>query len=327
MAQNKSGLPYTKSEAKAWAKETIVDWYDCPTTPFLADDSLDEDGLRKNVEYYMDIGETGLVCGGFVAECWNTTVTEWMRYHEVIAEVAGGKIPLHTIIFDPSVHQAMEKLNYVESLGFEAAEVVTPIVQLRADDEIFDYFNYLADNSNLALLFYRSAVSGHLISLELSQRLSEIETMVGMKQGSLNHADSLKLRKLCRDDFIVSDPIETHWFNDLRGGGQVLYGAFHHILYGKKRVLLEEYTALARAGKWDEAYVIWDSLSPVRDLLDEIMLGPLSGSFTYATTLGNVKAWYEAMGLAAGKLRSPMRQVAPEYKEWIAGRLKELGVV
>ena len=322
-----TSLPYTKSEAKAWAKQALVDWYDCPLTPFNPDDTLDEAGLRENIEYYIDIGERGLVLGGFVAECWNTTVTEWMRYHEVIADAAAGRLPLHTIIFDPSVHQAMEKLNYVERLGYEAAEVLTPIVQLRADQEIFDYFQYLADHSNLALLFYRSAVSGHLISLDLSRRLAEIPSIVGMKQGSLNHADSVKLRRMCPDDFIVSDPIETHWYNDLRHGGQVMYGAFHHILYGKQRHLLEEYTALARAGEWDAAFAKYTALTPVRELLDEVMLGPLSANFTYATTLGNVKAWCDAMGLAAGPLRSPMREPSREYREWLNGKLVEYGVV
>jgi len=320
-------LPYTKSEAKAWAQKTIVNWYDCPVTPFNADNTMDEQGLRDNIEYYIDIGETGLVLGGFVAECWNTTVTEWMRYHEVCADAAAGRIPLHTIIFDPSVHQAMEKLNYVQELGYQATEVVTPIVQLRADEEIYDYYKYLADHSDLAIIFYRSAVSGHLISLDLSRQLSEIPSIVGMKQGSLNHADSVKLRHICQDDFLVSDPIETHWFNDIRHGGQVMYGAFHHILYGKKRHLLEEYTELARAGKWDAAFAKYSELSPVRELLDEVMLGPLAGNFTYATTLGNVKAWYDAMGLAAGPLRSPMRQVTPEKREWLNGRLAELGVI
>lgn len=328
MLQKNTKLPYTKSEARAWAQENIVDWHDCPVTPFLPDSSLDEEGLRNNVEQYIGMGETALVCGGFVAECWNTTVTEWMRYHEVIAEAANGRIPLHTIIFDPSVHQAMEKLNYVESLGYVAAEIITPIVQLRADDEIFDYYKYLADHSNMAMLFYRSAVAGHLMSLDLSQRVAEqIPTMVGMKQGSLNHDDSIKLRKICPDDFIVSDPLENHWLNDMRHGGQVLYGAFHHILYGKKRHLMEEYTALARSGKWEEAYAIWESLTPVRDLVDEAMIGPVKETFTYATTLGNVKAWYDAMGLAGGTLRAPMRQVTPEYREQLADKLRAAGVI
>lgn len=327
MVKQLSTLPYTKSEAKAWARETLVDWYDCPVTPFLPGDALDEEGLRDNIEAYIDMGERGLVVGGFVAECWNTTVREWMRYHEVIADAARGRIPLHTIIVDPSVHQAMEKLNFVEELGYVAAEVVTPVVQLRSDDEIFDYFNYLATHSNLALIFYRSAVSGILINMELCRRLSEIPTIVGMKQGSTNHDDTVKLRRSTRDDFLVSDPFEGHWLNDLRQGGQVQYGAFFHIVYGKKRHLLDEYTALARAGQWDAAYAKWKELEPVRDLLDELMLGPLSKTFTYATTIGNIKAWYDAMGLAAGPVRSPIRQVSPARREEIKGRLQDLGVI
>ena len=106
-----------------------------------------------------------------------------------------------------------------------------------------------------------------------------------------------------------------------------MYGALHHIVFGKKRHLLEEYTALARAGEWDAAFEKWSELAPVRDLFDEIMLGPLSATFTYATTLGNVKAWYEAMGLAAGPLRSPMRQVDPAKKEWLKGQLQDMGVI
>ncbi len=322
-----AALPYTKSEARAYAKSTILDWYDCPTTPWLPDGSLDEAGLRSNIEQYIEMGETGLVLGGFVAEAWNTTVTEWMRYHEVAADAAGGRIPLHTIIFDPSVHQAMEKLDYVQSLGFVGAEVVTPIVQLRTDDEIFDYFKYLADHSDLGLLYYRSAVSGHLISLELSARLAnEIPSMVGMKQGSLNQDDSVKLRSMVPDDFIVSEPIERHWLADLREGGQVQYGGFFHIAYGKKRHLLEEYTALARDGQWEAAYAISKQLDPVRDLLDELMLRPVSQTFTYATTLRNVKVWMEAIGLAAGPMRAPIQQIAPEKRDWIVGQLQELGV-
>lgn len=51
--------------------------------------------------------------------------------------------------------------------------------------------------------------------------------------------------------------------------------------YGKKRRLLEQYTALARAGQW----------------------------------------------MAGGVMCSPIRQVAPDKREWIRGRLHELGVV
>jgi 4-hydroxy-tetrahydrodipicolinate synthase len=250
-----------------------------------------------------------------------------MRYHEVIADANQGRLPLWTIILDPSVQQAMEKLEYVEKLGYVGAEVVTPMVQLRSDEEIYDYFKYLSDHSDLAIVFYRSAVTGKLISFDLSRKLADLETIVGMKQGSSNHGDTLKLRKMIRDDFIVADPIESYWLDDLRRGGQVLYGAFNHIVYGKKRHLMEEYTALARQGKWEEANEKWEELEPARDLLDQVMFIPTFSTFTYASTLALMKVWYEAIGLAAGPVRPPIRQVTSEQREWLMGELKRVGVI
>jgi 4-hydroxy-tetrahydrodipicolinate synthase len=107
----------------------------------------------------------------------------------------------------------------------------------------------------------------------------------------------------------------------------VIYGAFNHIVYGKQRHLLEEYTALARADKWEEAYQKWEELEPARDLLDQVMFIPTFSTFTYASTLAMMKVWYETIGLAAGPVRPPVRQVPPEKKEWLQGELKKVGVV
>jgi len=113
--------------------------------------------------------------------------------------------------------------------------------------------------------------------------LADIDTIVGVKQGSGNHADSLKLRREVRSDFIVSDPLEDVWWDDLRHGGQVLWGGFTNIIYGKKREVLHTYTKLAREGKWEEAYRLWQSLDPVRDLMNKFFAEPLFRTASYAT--------------------------------------------
>ncbi|MGK2850129.1 MAG: dihydrodipicolinate synthase family protein, partial [Candidatus Limnocylindrales bacterium] len=107
-------LPYTRSDAKAWAKSTIIDFYECPLTPFTPDYQLDVAGIRKNVDAYVEMGVTGLVVGGFLAEAWNLTLADWKRYHEIYADANAGRLPLHTIILDPSVHVALEKLAFVQ---------------------------------------------------------------------------------------------------------------------------------------------------------------------------------------------------------------------
>jgi 4-hydroxy-tetrahydrodipicolinate synthase len=187
-------LPYTRKEVKAWAKKNIVDWYGCPITPVTPDYTLDEAGMRENLEAYIEMKENALVVGGFIAEGWNLKLSDWKRYHEIMADAAKGRIPLWTIILDPSVHQALEKMQFVQELGYVGAEVINPVVQLRSDQEIYDYFKYMTDHSDLAIFLYRTAVSGKLMSFDLIYRLADIDTVVGVKQGSLNYNDTLALR-------------------------------------------------------------------------------------------------------------------------------------
>jgi 4-hydroxy-tetrahydrodipicolinate synthase len=158
-------MQYTRKEAKAWSKENVVNFYECPLSPVTPDYKFDEDGIRENIEKYIEWGMNGLVVGGFLSECWNVKLSDWFRYHEVVADAVKGRADLWTIILDPSVHQALEKLDYVEKLGFNGAEVINPVVQLRSDDEIFNYFKYMSDHSNLALWLYRTPVSGKVMSV------------------------------------------------------------------------------------------------------------------------------------------------------------------
>ncbi|WP_211662064.1 dihydrodipicolinate synthase family protein [Neomoorella glycerini] len=298
----------------------------CPPTPMTPELTLDEEGIRENIEAYIDMGVNGLVVGGFISECWNVKLSDWFRYHEIVADANKGRMDLWTIILDPSVHQALEKMAFVEKLGYSGAEVMNPAVQLRTDDEIYDFFKYMSDHSNLAICLYRTPVSGKVLSFDLMKRLADLETVVAVKQGSLNHAETLKLRRELRDDFIVSEPWERFFLDDLRHGGQVIYGELSYIIYGKKRHLMKEYMDLARAGKWEEAYQKWAELRPVGDLYDDVFLWEIVKTATYASALAMMKTWYEAIGLKAGPMLPPVRDVAPERKEWLRARLKELGV-
>ena len=320
-------VDFTRGEAKAWSLEHIKDFYMCPLSPVTSDYKFDEEGLRENIEKYIEWGLNGLVIGGFISECWNVKLSDWFRYHAVVAEAAKGRIDLWTIILDPSVHQALEKMDYVEKLGYNGAEVINPVVQLRTDDEIYDYFKYMTDRSNLAICLYRTPVSGKVIGLDLMKRLADIDTVVAVKQGSLNRDETLMIRRNMREDFIVSDPSEYWFLDDLRRGGQVVWGELSYILYGKKRHLCMDYIKLAREGKWEEAYKAWEALQDVRTYYADIFLWEIVRTATYASALSNLKAWYEVIGLKAGPVIPPVRQPAPEKKEEIATKLKSMGVV
>jgi len=137
----------------------------------------------------------------------------------------------------------------------------------------------------------------------------------------------IKLRQILRKDFLVSDPIEYYFLEDLRIGGQMIWGDPGYMLFGKKRHLAKEYVALARAGRWEEARVKWDLLNPIRDFFADIFLWPLMRTGAYAGALGDMKVISGLIGLKAGPMLPPMPLVSGQRKEEIAARLKELGVI
>lgn len=318
-------MDYTRSEAKAWAGKTFHGFFEAPFTPIDANGEIDAKQLQENIDRYIELGVDGLVVGGFIAELWTMTYQDWLRYHQLVAQAVRGRVPLFTIILESSAKQAVEKLAYVQKLGYDGAEIMNPSVQLRSDDEIFDFMKYVADRSPLALVLYRTPMPGTLMSMDLIVRLAEIDTVVGVKQGSFSRSDTLVLRRRARPDFIVSEPMESFFLDDLRAGGQVLWAAFWYLAYGKLRPLMREYYTLGRAGRWEEARKPWEALQPARVFFEDLATD-MARTGTYASHIAMMKPWMEAIGFPVGPVLPPVRSLPAERREWLVDQLKKLGV-
>jgi 4-hydroxy-tetrahydrodipicolinate synthase len=316
-------------EAKAWARNHLAGFYMCPLTPFDGDYQLDEEGLRENLEAFVDMGCDGLVVGGFFAEGWNMTVGEWVRYHEVVADTVAGRLPLFTILLESSAYQAIEKLRVVEQLGYTGAEIMNPSVQLKSDAEICDFFTFLTAETPLAVVLYRTPVSGKVYGPDVVARLAELPNVVGMKNGTVSWNDTLALRRLVGDALIISEPNERLWVYDRAlFGGQVLFGEMSLLLYGKRRDELARYTALAAAGNLDEAVAVSATLDPVRSVYEEVLISRIVQTGSYVGAMPYLKAWFELVGLRAGPVRPPVRAaITAAERDDLASRLGAAGVL
>jgi 4-hydroxy-tetrahydrodipicolinate synthase len=316
-------------DARAWAAEHLRGFYMCPLTPLTKDFELDEAGLRHNIDAFVEMGCTGLVVGGFFAEGWNMTLAEWNRYHEVVADAVAGRLPLFTIILESSAYQAVEKLRYVQSLGYVGAEVMNPSVQLKNDDDVVSYFDVVAPATDLALVLYRTPVSGYVYSHRAVSRIAEHRNVVGVKNGTLSWTDSIALRRLVGDRLVVSEPNERYWAYDAaQFGGRMLYGELSLLLYGKCRDTLHEYSGFALDGELEKALPLSERLNPVREVYDDVLIGRIAATGSYVAAMPYLKAWFELLGLKAGPMRPPVStSVSPQERERLAERLSAAGVL
>nr|ART35519.1 A403 [uncultured bacterium] len=71
-------MKFSKKEAKAWAIANVRDFYMRPPTPPRRP-LFDEGASRGNIQAYLDMGLSGLVVGGFIAERWDVKFLYWVR--------------------------------------------------------------------------------------------------------------------------------------------------------------------------------------------------------------------------------------------------------
>jgi 4-hydroxy-tetrahydrodipicolinate synthase len=317
------------SEAKAWAKDTVRGFYNCPLTPLTADHRLDEALMRDNIERYLDAGVDGLVVGGFFSEAWNMRLDEWREYHRVVAEANAGRVPLFTIVLESSVYSAAEKMQIVEELGYQGAEVMNPAVQLKTDEEIVGFFRFLTDRSRLPIFLYRTPVSGTVYSHDVVARLAEIDTVVGVKNGTLSWNDTIAMRRRLGDQLVISEPQERLYLYDSAFfGGQTIFGEQTYLLYGKRREEIRRYSDLVAAGDFDAAKAISDGLDAVRDIYDEVLLGTIARTASYVAAMPYLKAWCELVGFPMGPMRPPAREyISDAEREDLGRRLEAAGVI
>lgn len=73
------------SAAKETAFEKVRGLWIAIPTPFTLAGEIDEGGLRKSVDYYIDgLAVDGIFCGGVMGEFWSMTVEERARVHELV---------------------------------------------------------------------------------------------------------------------------------------------------------------------------------------------------------------------------------------------------
>ncbi len=95
MSTVNSPLPYKRSDAKSYARANLQGVWGAIPYPFTPDDELDEQGLRRNIRYYIDNKLLdGIYCGHFMSEFWALTTGERKRAAEIVLDECRGGVPL-----------------------------------------------------------------------------------------------------------------------------------------------------------------------------------------------------------------------------------------
>lgn len=283
-------------------------------TPFRDDYSLDEAGLRRLVNYFIEEEKCdGLVPCGTTGESPTLSNAEHDRVIEIVIDEARDRVPVMAGTGSNSTEEAIQRTRHAEHAGAAASLQVCPYYNRPTQEGILKHFEAIAKATKLPLFIYNiPSRTGRLIEAKTMIELSKIDNIVGMKDacGDLmitmdimraTRQNAKKFYVMCGEDALTLGMMALGGDGGIMAVANVIGKEYYQMIH----LMLE--------GKMEEAREIhYRTLPVVKTLFIESNPGP-------------AKEAMNMMGLPAGKLRLPLVPLKPESRETLRKALVTLG--
>ena len=303
-------MKYSRNDAKDYARENMKGIWAAALNPMRPDYSIDEDGLRRNLDHWIDdLGIDGVFIAGKQGEFFAMSLEERKRNFELAVEACDGRAGTIMSCSDQNFDTVIELARHAHDVGADYIVVHAPVLHFihDRDDTLFNYYSAICEQVDIGIAMWSHPDSGYLMSPELCARIAELPNIVAIKY-SVPRDMYARLTELAGDRLLVSTASEDEWFDNIVELGWRLYlcSSPPYLIQTKNDRRMREYTDLAFAGKVDEARRVRDSLDPVRQALKSTRPG--------AKPQAHQKYWQELLGQAGGPVRPPLLQLTDEEK-------------
>ncbi len=315
-------MKYEKARAKEYAREHFRGVWAATATPFDAQYRLDEAGFRSNLKHWIDTLKLGglFVCGK-QGEFFSMSVPERKRSFELAVDAARGKAGIVTSCSDTNLDVVLDLARHSQSIGADYIVVHSPVLHFGRDveDTVYEYYRYLSEQLDIGIALWNHPDCGYEMSPELCARIADLPNIVAIKY-SVDREKYAKLTRMAGDKIIVSTASEEEWFDNIVELGWRLYLCSTPPFTMQTAVdqRINEYTALAFAGRVDEARKVRDSLNPVR--------AAFRNSRPKGTPQAHTKYWMEQIDQVGGTVRRPLLPLTDGEKAVIRKAVADSGL-
>ena len=154
-------------------------------TPLDVHGNLDEDKLRRYVDWLIDRGVHGLYPNGSTGEFVRFTPAERKRVIQVVADQTAGRVPILAGAAEANVEETVRACDTYGELGCRAVAIVAPFYYRLAPDGVYAYFKEIADRVHVDVTLYNIPLFASPIDVATVKRLAEeCPRIVGIKDSS-----------------------------------------------------------------------------------------------------------------------------------------------
>ena len=209
-------------------------------TPFLKDESIDEEALRRLVEAQIAGGVHFLVACGTTGESVTMTDDEQCRVVQIAVEIAAGRVPVVAGAGGYNTREVIHKIALFADVKADAILSVTPYYNKPTQAGLYEHFRAIAEASKLPVILYNvPGRTGSNLEPATVARLTEIPGIIGIKEASGNISQIAEIIALVDESFLVLSGDDAMTVPVVSLGGAGVISVVSNLLPDKVSLLTE----------------------------------------------------------------------------------------
>ncbi|MCI0480147.1 MAG: 4-hydroxy-tetrahydrodipicolinate synthase [Candidatus Dadabacteria bacterium] len=281
-------------------------------TPFK-NGKIDEDALKKLIEFQIENGTHGIVPCGTTGESPTLSHEEHEYVIELTVKAVRKRVPVVAGTGSNSTKEAIRLTRFAEQIGADAALLVVPYYNKPTQEGLYHHFRQIASQVRIPLILYNiPGRSGVNMNPETVLRLAqECKNIIGVKEASGSLIQASKILYLCGRDFLLYSGEDALNFPLLTIGARGFITVTANVAPRDVADLYEFYIK----GEIDKA----------RDLHYRLL--PLNETLFIETNPIPVKAALSMMDKIAYEYRYPLCQMSEKNYQELKTALTDYGII
>lgn len=283
-------------------------------TPLDNNQQLDEAGLRKNVDFLIDNGVSGIVPCGTTGESATLSWEEHNRVVDIVIDQVKGRVTVIAGAGSNNTAESIEAARHAKQAGADAILSITPYYNKPMQEGLYQHYKAIATNVDIPIVVYNvpGRTSVNLLP-QTMERLCEFDSIVAVKEASGDIAQVSEIHRRCGDRISILSGDDGLTLPMLACGGSGVVSVVGNFIPDRMSAMV--------------AAFLNGELQEARTLHEAIM--PIAQSMFLETNPSPVKTAMNYLGLDAGTLRLPMVEMTEDNKKKLisvlnAGNVKPL---